>query len=51
MTYNKPIKSIEAKTRIGTTVTASDEAKKPVASEVLDEFKVEPIKIKTNQTS
>lgn len=41
MTYNKPFNSIEVKTRIGTTVTASDEAKKPVASEALDEFKAD----------
>lgn len=41
MTYNKPFNSIEVKTRIGTTVTATDEAKKPIASEALDEFKAD----------
>lgn len=38
MTYNKPIKSIEVKTRGGSTITASDTSSAPIASDALRDF-------------
>lgn len=38
MTYNKPIKSIEVKTRGGSTFTATDTASDPIASDALRDF-------------
>lgn len=38
MTYNKPLKTITVDTRGGSEFTATDELKKPIASEALDEF-------------
>ena len=38
MTYNKPLKSIEVKTRGGSTFTATDTASDPIASDALRDF-------------
>lgn len=38
MTYNKPIKSIEAKTLGGSTFTATDTESQPIASDTLRDF-------------
>lgn len=38
MTYNKPTNSIEVKTRGGSTFTATDTAKDPIASDALRDF-------------
>ena len=38
MTYNKPIKSIEVKTKGGSTFTATDTESQPIASDALRDF-------------